>query len=119
MKCRISLTLERLEDRDLLATFGVPWPNAQHLTLSAVPDGTSVDGYQSNLFQSLNSQNSTHTWGAEILRAFQTWAVQANINIGVRADDGLAIGASGAIENAVDFGDMRLAAHSMPSDVLA
>src|SRR5947199_46860 len=38
------LHLESLEDRSLPATFGVPWPDPGHLTLSFVPDGTQYSG---------------------------------------------------------------------------
>src|SRR2546421_314890 len=89
---------ERLEDRDVPATFGVAWPDPQHLTVSFVPDGTAVDGTQSGLFQALNGTAPTPAWQAELLRALQTWAASANVNIGVVTDGGQAIGSAGAVE---------------------
>ena len=79
--------------RPPLATLG---PTPAHLTLSFAPDGTQVGSHTSNLFQSLNQVAPTKTWQLEILRAFQTWAAQANINMTVVADDGLPLGATGA-----------------------
>src|SRR6516164_10655923 len=86
------LRIEQLEDRTVLSAFGVPWPDPEHLTLSFVPDGTQVGTAQSNLFQLLNAKYPTAVWENEILRAFQTWAVNANINIGMVPDSGLPIG---------------------------
>src|SRR5437868_2270208 len=100
--------LEHLEERNLLANWGIAWPNAGHLTLSFVPDGTSADGYASNLFASLNSQYQTSVWETEILRAFQTWAAQTNVNIGLVADNGAALGSTGPAQGASGFGDIRI-----------
>jgi hypothetical protein len=103
------LAVELLEDRLTPATWGIAWPNPGHLTVSFVPDGTMVNGYQSNLFQTLNAGAATSAWEQEILRALQTWAVNANINIGVVADGGQALGASGAAQGDPRFGDIRIA----------
>jgi hypothetical protein len=104
------LALEILEDRNLLATWGVPWPNARHLTASFVPDGTAVSGSQSTLFQTFGGLGSTHAWQMEILRALQTWAGSANINIGLVPDGGQALGANGLLQGDPRFGDIRVAA---------
>ena len=45
--------LESLEDRAVPATFGVPWNDPSHLTLSFAPDGTAIAGHTSSLFQTL------------------------------------------------------------------
>src|SRR5438132_2266758 len=107
------LTVEAQEDRNLLANFGMAWPNAEHITLSFARDGTGVDGYQSSLFQSLNAQVSTKAWEMEVLRALQTWAVNSNINIGIVADGGQALGSAGSLQGDTRFGDIRLAARAM------
>jgi hypothetical protein len=113
------LMLEALEDRLTPTQWGVAWPNPGHLTLSLVPDGTSVGNLKSNLFQSLNANAPTASWEEEILRAFQTWAVNANINIGVVADGGQAMGTSGAVQGDTRFGDIRIAMAPLGSDHLA
>ncbi len=42
--------LEILEDRLTPTTYGVPWPDPQHLTVSFVPDGTAIGTQTSDLF---------------------------------------------------------------------
>jgi hypothetical protein len=118
-KRRQRLTVERLEDRNLMATFGVAWPGADHLKVSFVPDGTAVDNSTSVLFQSLNGQAATKVWETEVLRALQTWAVYANINLGVVADGGQALGVAGPAQGNPNFGDIRVAARPLGADVLA
>src|SRR5262245_57335772 len=89
------------------AVFGTPWLDATRLSLSFAPDGTFVDNQSSALFSSLGAF-PTSVWQTEILRAFQTWAVNANINIGVVNDGGQAFGVSGAVEGDLRFGDIRV-----------
>jgi hypothetical protein len=89
--------------------FGFPWPSNQ-LTLSFVPDGTSVGSQSSQLFAALNREMPTVMWQGEILRAFQTWAANANIGISVVADDGEPLGAPGPLQGDANFGDIRIAA---------
>jgi hypothetical protein len=115
--CR--LTLERLEERDLLATWGMAWPNPQHVTVSFVPDGTAIGSAQSNLFQTLNSQAPTSVWETTILQAIKTWAANTNISIALVNDGGQPIGTSGMIQGDSRFGDIRVAAEPLGSDVAA
>ena len=113
------LCAERLEDRDVPATFGVAWPDPQHLTVSFAPDHAAGNGAPTGLFHTLRDTASTAVWQTEILRALQTWAVQANIDIGLVDDTGLAIGASGALQGDQRFGDIRLSARREGTDALA
>jgi hypothetical protein len=108
-------TTEQLEDRTAPATWGNPWPDAQHLTLSFAPDGTLVGNNSSTLFKDLNQDGSTATWERTVLRAFQTWAVQTNANIGLVADGGQPFGTSGLPEGDPRFGAIRVAAVPMSS----
>jgi hypothetical protein len=120
--------LEVLEDRLVLSTvFGTAWPNAPQLTLSFAPDGTTIAGYSqqalgitnaSSLFGQLASAGTTNAWKTEILRAFQTWAVQANINIGLVSDDGTAFGVPPP-PNTIKFGSLRIGAFPQTTDVIA
>src|SRR5262245_8822657 len=89
------LSLERLEDRCTPSTSGITWPDGAHLTLSFVPDGTQVAGNSSSLFSTLNAIAPTAVWEREIVRAFQTWSSQTNVNVGIVADGGQALGTSG------------------------
>jgi hypothetical protein len=116
---RRRLDLEFLDGRAVPATFGVPWADPSRLTLSFAPDGTAIAAHTSSLFQTLNSQQSTATWEREILQAFQTWAVQANVNIGLVSDGGEAFGTPGPAQHDPRFGDIRLGAQSMSSDALS
>ena len=111
--------LEPLESRNLLTTFGVPWADARHLTISFVPDGTQVDGQKSNLFATLNAVSDTAVWQAAILKAFQTWAANANVNVGVVPDDGEPLGTPGRTEGDSRFGDIRIAARPMAASALS
>src|ERR1700722_15110830 len=97
------LSIEQLEDR-LTPTWGIPWPSPTTLTLSFVPDGTSVSGKPRNLFALMGP--NTAAWESNILRAFQTWAVQTNINIGVVPDNGAPLGTPGLAEGDPRFGDI-------------
>ena len=89
------LSVEQLEDRST-PSFGVPWFDATSLTLSFVPDGTIISGTPSNLASQLGNNASQQQWQKEILRAYQSWAVEANINVGLAADGGQAMGTPGA-----------------------
>lgn len=115
------LYLEQLEDRCTPATFSNPWPNPENLTLSFVPDATAIGDYQSELFRVLKAQVSTNsaTWQREILRAFQTWAVHANINVSVVPDGGQVVGAPGVVQGDKRFGDVRVGAYPVVSSELA
>ena len=113
------LAIEALEDRAVPATFGVPWSDPSNLTLSFVPDGTPIAGHTSALFQSLGAFEPTAAWESDILRAFQTWAVNANINIGLVPDGGQALGSAGASQHDPRFGDIRIGAQPMAPDALS
>lgn len=108
MKRNRRLKLEELESRTVMATFGVPWHDPSHLSLSLLPDGTPIAGHESELFSALDSQQPQSTWQRTVLTAFQTWAEHANLNFGFRADDGTALGAPGLPQGDPRFGDIRI-----------
>jgi Matrixin len=116
---RPRLMLEQLEDRITPTNSGMPWLDPQHMTLSFAPDGTDTGNGSSMLFQALNAQVPTATWQQEILRAFQTWAVNANINIGLMADSGDPLGAPGLVQGDSRFGDIRIAGMPQTPEVVA
>jgi hypothetical protein len=98
------LSLETLEDRLVLTAWGTPWPG--QLTVSFVPDGTAVGSQQSAIPQGVSNE----AWRAEILRAIQTWAANANVNVGLVADGGQPLGTPGHNQGDPRFGDVRIAA---------
>jgi hypothetical protein len=113
------LGFEFLEDRAVPATFGVPWSDPSRLTLSFAPDGTAIAGHTSSLFHVLSAQQPTAVWQREILQAFQTWAVDANINIGLVSDGGQAFGVAGPSQHDPRFGDIRIGAQAMSAESLS
>jgi diguanylate cyclase (GGDEF)-like protein len=90
----------------------------QILTISFVPDGTMVGTGSSDL-----SSFATKTWGPdwerEALRALQTWVTHAQTNVGIQTDDGEPLGSPGLRQGSNNFGDIRVAAVPMSSDVIA
>jgi hypothetical protein len=104
------LSVEQLEDRTTPATFGAPWPDPQHLTVSFVPDGTAVGASSSDLFATLNAEVPQAVWQQEVLRGLQAWASQINANLTVVPDDGSPLGTPGALQGDPRFGDIRIAA---------
>lgn len=104
----------------LRAAIGLPWRDPTHLTLSFAPDGTAIAGDSSDLFQDLNSQFPDATaWQDVIVSAFQTWAAQTNISIGLVADDGAPFGVAGLMQGDPRFGDIRIGARPMSPEVMA
>ncbi|QEH32715.1 Matrixin [Aquisphaera giovannonii] len=111
--------LEPLEGRRVPAQLGVPWHHPDHVTLSFVPDGTSINGTPSVLFGTLDAAQATPDWQAEILRAFQTWATAAHVNFALTGDGGQPLGTTGPDQGDPRFGDIRIAAVPMAPGVLA
>jgi hypothetical protein len=113
------LSLEVLEYRAVPANFGITWADPRHLTLSFAPDATPISGGTSSLFGTLNAEMSTAAWESQILRAVQTWTVNANLSVGVVPDGGQPFGTSGLPEGDPRFGDIRIGARPMSADVVA
>ncbi len=119
MRPSVRLQIDHLEDRQVPATFGVPWTDPMHLSVSFAPDGTSIGGSASNLFQTLSRLDPTGQWQRNILRAFQAWSAVANVNIGLVTDSGEALGSSRTVEGNDHFGTIRIAAKPLADGVLA
>lgn len=115
----VRIRLETLEDRSVPATFGLPWHDPRHLTLSFAPDGTAIAAHSSDLHAALGSQSSPAAWQRTVLEAFQSWAAVADLDFGVVADGGLAFGTPGLAQGDPRFGDVRVGAHPMSPEVLA
>ena len=117
MPRRLRPTLLPLDARLAPAVFGTPWPNPD-LTLSFVPDGTDVNGQPSRLGTTLAGIPEA-VWKREVLRAAQTWAAVAGVNIGLVADGGQPVGTPGPIQGDRRFGDIRVAAIPEAADAVA
>lgn len=116
MPRRLSLLV--LEDRATPVVWNNPWADPGHLTVSFAPDGTVLRGKPSALFGELESI-PTADWQREALRAFQTWAAQANINLAVVPDTAVAFGTPGPVQGDPRKGDIRLGATSLGTGQLA
>jgi len=99
--------MESLEPR-LTMNVDAEWLNAQSLTLSFAPDGTSVSG-QANQMDAVMLQAGIPNWRQTVISAFQTWVQAANINVGLVTDNGQALGIQGQAHNDDRFGDIRIA----------
>lgn len=104
------LGIESLESRQLLVTFGTPWPDARSLSVSFPTDQAAIGAFENNLRQSLDQVEDRKVWQEAVLRAFQTWAVNANINIGLVPDRGDDFGAVGLASNDPRYGEFRIGA---------
>jgi hypothetical protein len=104
LRKRTSPSLEQLEERLVLTAWGTPWPG--QLTVSFVPDGTQVG----NAVSAVPANVGLTAWKEQILRALQTWAATANVDVGLVADDGSPLGTPGHAEGDSRFGDVRIAA---------
>lgn len=113
------LRLERLDERTMPSTVGVPWPESTHLTLSFAPDATPIAGHTSNLFATLDAQMPRAVWQNQMLRAVQSWAAVTNISVGIVADAGLAFGTPGLGQSDSRFGDIRVGGQLMDEQVLS
>src|SRR5262245_54497791 len=102
---RRKLGVQELESRETPAAFGTPWPDGEHLTLSLAPANTSIANELSNLDPANRMA---------ILTAFQTWAVQAKLNIGLVGDDGSWFGTPGPVQGDDRFGDIRVGGVPLP-----
>jgi len=124
----IQLHNDSLESRDLPATFGFAWPNAQHLSVSFAPEATSINGRSNEINSVLGSQFGASlttgaaaqaAWKSALLRAFSTWSAQTNINFVTTGDSGNAFGSNGLTSGDSQMGDIRIGGIKLTNNVLA
>ena len=65
----------------LYSAYGGTWAFGSRITYSFMPDGTSVGGTPSALFQTMNAKFATATWELQIQKAAAVWQAVANINL--------------------------------------
>ena len=112
--------VEGLEARLLLFTdTGDQWTFDSRITYSFMPDGTSVGGTQSVLFQALNAKFATATWEGQIEQAASLWENVTNVNLALVSDGGERVAVNGNQQDDPRFGDIRIGAVPLPSGVLA
>ena len=103
--------LENLEERLLLySAYGGTWAFGSRITYSFMPDGTSVGGTPSALFQTMNAKFATATWEAAIEKAASVWEAVANINLALVSDNGSPEACNGDQQDDPRFGDIRIGA---------
>jgi hypothetical protein len=106
----IAIDLQTLEDRRMLAAFGTPWPDSRELTISFPSDGVEV-GTHVNIIESRLDQIASRQERQEIvLRAYQTWAINADLNVGLRNDYDVRFGTAGLTNKDPRFGEFRIGA---------
>ena len=103
---------ELLENRSLLSGFGSAWADARNLSISFPSEKTPIGAQANSIRTTLDAVASRNEWQTTILRAAQTWAEHANINIGLVPDRGDAFGAVGLSSNDPRFGELRVGAFS-------
>lgn len=112
--------LEALEDRLLLySAYGGTWTYGSRITFSFMPDGTSIGGTPSVLFQTLNAKFATATWEAQFQKAAAVWQAVGNFNLALVSDNGAAEAVNGNQQDDSRFGDIRIGAVNLGSGALA
>ncbi len=109
--------MEPLEKRILLDGDGFLTGTDAHLTLSFAADGTEIAGQTNTLAATFDGIAATELWQDAILRAFQTWAVNTNADIGVVTDGGEPFGTAGVSQKDDRFGDIRVGAIRMDPQI--
>lgn len=112
-----TLGFESLESRIALDAQGVLTGIDPHFTLSFADDGVSI-GKEANVVNArFDAIVPRVQWREAVLQAFQTWAVHTNSDIALVPDGGQAFGTPGASQNDERFGDIRIGATTLSSEV--
>ncbi len=98
---------------------GRPFGLSNRLTVSFAPDGTSIFDDASALFSSFTSTLSVQQIQDSVLDAFNMWATNGNLDVGLVADSGDPFGTAGKAFGDSRFGDVRVGAIPLPGDVNA
>jgi hypothetical protein len=99
---------------------GNAWPHPELVTISFEPDGTSLNGYASNLFSAFNLKfGSTAAWQNVFLKAAQFWAQQTNLNFDVVTDNKGATGSGSYQQGDPGMGDIRIGGYNFNNPTLA
>src|SRR5207302_5012016 len=119
-RLHVQPTLEALEDRRVLSSLnGGHWYYPVRITYSFMPDGTSVGGVSSTLFQSLNAVAPTATWQQAFQKAAAIWQQVTGINLAQVSDNGAPVGGTGLQQGDSQYGDIRFGGTPMSMGYLA
>lgn len=120
-KSQPKLRLDAFEERITpYSVSGNSWPTAQKITVSFMPDGTSVNGKSSNLFATFNAKfGSATTWQNVFKEAAQVWAAQTNVNFSFVTDNGAASGSGSYQQGDPNYGDIRIGGYNFGTTTLA
>ena len=102
----------------LYSAYGGHFVYGSRITYSFMPDGTSVGGTPSVLFQTLNAKFSTATWGLQFQKAAAAWQAVANINLSQVSDNGSPEACNGNQQDDPRFGDIRIGMINLGSGAL-
>jgi hypothetical protein len=103
----------------LYSTLGDLWTYDSRVTYSFMPDGTSIGGTPSVLFQTMNAHYPTATWEQQFEQAASLWENVSNANLALVPDGGEAVGCAGDQQDDPRFGDIRIGAVPLGSGILA
>ena len=106
-------------DDDDEETTGRPYGLGQRVTVSFAPDGTSIFNQSNSLFAAFSSILNPVELQSSLLTAFDTWARNGNLDVGLVADSGDDFGVSGKSYGDPRFGDIRIGAIPLPGGVNA
>jgi len=102
----------------LYSSLGDKWTFDSRITYSFMPDGTTIGGVPSVLFQKLNANYPTATWEQQIEEAATLWENVTNINLSRVSDGGEVVGTAGNQQDDPRFGDIRIGAIPLAAGVL-
>ncbi|MCO6454070.1 MAG: matrixin family metalloprotease [Pirellulaceae bacterium] len=111
--------METLEVRLPMDAEGTAWLHVPELTLSFAPDGTELAGRPSVLSSELSALADEAQWREVILSAFQAWAEPLGTQVRAIGDQGVAFGVAGPTQGDPRFGDIRIGAVALATDVIA
>lgn len=124
---RRSLRIEALDSRltfdgTASSAASIPWLNIGELTYSFAPDGTTIAddaNSSSSLFAKLAPTGSAQLWQSAFDQAFKGWLTPLGANATAVSDDGEPFGTFGPTQGDSRFGDIRIGAIPLSSNVMA
>src|SRR5262249_10700271 len=117
-RLKVALPIEPMGDRTTPVTFGEARLDRHPLPRSFAPEGTQIGGVGSSLAGFFSSYGASDG-RLEMLKAFQVWVAQANLNVGLVTDLGQSFETAGAVQGDPRFGDIRIGGRALAADVVA